>query len=154
VLGKRLKYSGAMAQFLLVTHLGGLPEFKKDCDYTVVAKSDGLTFQIGTVYTSVTMNNGSILQRDRPSKKDLGTYLWDEIEAHIGTEEELMERLTLSGVALVDSSALFLMKNSKKDDYFMTMTFNGNHGLFKVENSANSDFKKVKAIIEFHQKLI
>jgi hypothetical protein len=143
-----------MAQFLVLTHLGGLPEFKEDCNYTLVAKKDGLTFQIGTVSGFVTMKNGSILQTDRPSKKDLGTYLWDEIEAHIGTEEELMERLTLSGVELVEFSAVSLMKNSKNDDYFMAMTVNGNHGLFKVENSANSDFKKVKAIIEFHQKPI
>ena len=141
-----------MAQFLLVTHLGGLPEFKKDCNYTVIAKSDGLTFQIGTVTSFVSMSNGSILQTDRPSKKDLGTYLWDEIEAHIGAAEELLERLTLSGVELVDSSSVFLMRNSQKDDFFMTMKFKGNHGLFKVENSANKDFKKVKAIIEFHQK--
>jgi hypothetical protein len=143
-----------MAQFLVVTHLGGLPEFKEGCNYTLVAKKDGLTFQIDTVYSFVSMKNGSILQNEKPSKKDLGTYLWDEVGVHIGSKEELMERLTLSGTELVDSSVALLMKNSKNDDYFMEVTFKGNHGLFKVENSASSDFKKVKAMIEFHQKLI
>jgi hypothetical protein len=143
-----------MAQFLVVTHLGGLPEFKEGCNYTLVPKEDGLTFQIDTVYSFVTMKNGSILHNEKPSKKDLGTYLWDEIEVHIGNEEELMERRTLSGVELVESFAVLLMKNSKNDDYFMAMTFKSNHGLFKVENSTSSDFKKVKAMIEFHQKPI
>jgi hypothetical protein len=143
-----------MAQFLVVTHLGGLPEFIEGCNYTLVPKKDGLTFQIDTVDSFVTMKSGSVIQNEKPSKKDLGTYLWDEIEVHIGNEEELMERLTLSGVELVESSAALLMRNSKNDDCFMAMIFKGNHGLFKVENLPSSDFKKVKAMIEFHQKPI
>ena len=39
-------------------------------------------------------------------------------------------------------------------EYFLTITKNGNHGLFKVEPSANSNFKPVKALIELHQKPI
>ena len=140
-----------MAQFLVVTHLGGLPEFKENNIYTLVAKNDGLTLQIGKNDSFVSMKDDLICQTGYVRKTDLGTYLWDEIEAYIGTEEELKERLILSRIALVGPFAVFLKKKSTKVDHFITMSFKGNHGLFKVEPSANSNFEKVKSIIEFHQ---
>jgi hypothetical protein len=124
-----------MAQFLVVTHLGGLPELKENGIYTLMANNEGLVFQTGTF-----------------KKTDFATYLWDEIDASVGTEEELKERLTLSRIALVGPFAVFFRKKSTKVEYFLTITKDGNHGLFKVEPSANSNFKPVKALIELHQK--
>ena len=126
-----------MAQFLVVTHLGGLPELKENGIYTLVANNQGLIFQTGAF-----------------KKTDFATFLWDEIDASVGTEEELKERLTLSRIALVGPFAVFFRKKSTKVEYFLTITKNGNHGLFKVEPSANSNFKPVKALIELHQKPI
>jgi len=124
-----------MAQFLVVTHLGGLPELKENGIYTLVANNEGLTLQTGTF-----------------KKTDFATYLWAEIDASVGTEEELKERLTLSRIALVGPFAVFFRKKSTKVEYFLTISKNSNHGLFKVEPSANSNFKPVKALIELHQK--
>lgn len=124
-----------MAQFLVVTHLGGLPDFKENAIYTMVADSTGITMQTGTL-----------------KKTNFKTFPWSEIDVSVGTEEEMKERLTLSRIALVGPFAVFFRKKSSKVEYFVTITFDGNHGLFKVYPGSNSNFKPVKTLIEMHQK--
>ena len=125
-----------MAQFLVVTHLGGLPELAENGIYTVVANNTGITFQTGTF-----------------KKTDFITYPWSEIDASVGTEEELKERLTLSRIALVGPFAVFFRKKSTKVEYFLTISKGEDHGLFKVAPASNSNFKPVKSLIEMHQRV-
>ena len=124
-----------MAQFLVVTHLGGLPELKDNAVYTMVADSTGITLQTGAL-----------------KKTNFKTYAWTEIDVSVGTEEEMKERLTLSRIALVGPFAVFFRKKSSKVEYFVTISFDGNHGLFQVYPGSNSNFKPVKTLIEMHQK--
>lgn len=124
-----------MAQFLVVTHLGGLPDLKENAIYTMVADSTGITMQTGSL-----------------KKTNFKSYPWTEIDVSVGTEEELKERLTLSRIALVGPFAVFFRKKSSKVEYFVTISFDGNHGLFKVYPGSNSNFKPVKTLIEMHQK--
>jgi hypothetical protein len=126
-----------MAQFLVVTHLGGLPELTENGIYTVVANNTGITFQTGTF-----------------KKTDFITYAWSDIDASVGTEEELKERLTLSRIALVGPFAVFFRKKSTKVEYFLTISKGDDHGLFKVAPASNSNFKPVKSLIEMHQRPI
>jgi hypothetical protein len=126
-----------MAQFLVVTHLGGLPELTENGIYTVVANNAGITFQTGTF-----------------KKTDFITYAWSDIDASVGTEEELKERLTLSRIALVGPFAVFFRKKSTKVEYFLTISKGDDHGLFKVAPASNSNFKPVKSLIEMHQRPI
>ena len=126
-----------MAQFLVVTHLGGLPELTENGIYTVVASNTGITFQTGTF-----------------KKTDFITYAWSDIDASVGTEEELKERLTLSRIALVGPFAVFFRKKSTKVEYFLTISKGDDHGLFKVAPASNSNFKPVKSLIEMHQRPI
>lgn len=124
-----------MAQFLVVTHLGGLPDLKENAVYTMVADSTGITLQTGTL-----------------KKTNFKTYAWAEVDVSVGTEEEVKERLTLSRIALVGPFAVFFRKKSSKVEYFVTISFDGNHGLFQVYPGSNSNFKPVKTLIELHQK--
>lgn len=124
-----------MAQFLVVTHLGGLPDLKENAVYTMVADSTGITLQTGSF-----------------KKTNFKTYAWTEIDVSVGTEEEMKERLTLSRIALVGPFAVFFRKKSSKVEYFVTISFDGNHGLFQVYPGSNSNFKPVKTLIEMHQK--
>jgi hypothetical protein len=124
-----------MAQFLVVTHLGGLPDLKENAVYTMVADSTGITLQTGSF-----------------KKTNFKTYAWTEIDVSVGTEEEMKERLTLSRIALVGPFAVFFRKKSSKVEYFVTLSFDGNHGLFQVYPGSNSNFKPVKTLIEMHQK--
>ncbi len=124
-----------MAQFLVVTHLGSLPELAENGIYTMVANNTGITFQTGTF-----------------KKTDFLTYPWAEIDASVGTEEELKERLTLSRIALVGPFAVFFRKKSSKVEYFVTISKGEDHGLFKVAPVSNSNFKPVKSLIEMHQR--
>jgi hypothetical protein len=126
-----------MAQFLVVTHLGGLPDLTENTNYTMVATASGLTMQTGTF-----------------KKVDFLTYQWSEIDVSVGTEEELKERLTLSRIALVGPFAVFFRKKSSKVEYFVTISKDGYHGLFKVYPGSNSNFKPVKQMIEMHQRPI
>jgi len=41
---------------------------------------------------------------------------------------------------------------SSKVEYFVTISYEGNHGLFKVYPGSNSNFKPVKTLIEMHQR--
>lgn len=115
--------------------MGSLPDLQENGFYTMVANNLGLTFQTGTF-----------------KKTDLVTYSWNEIDVSVGTEEELKERLTLSRIALVGPFAVFFRKKSSKIEYFLTITHENNHGLFKISPASNSNFKPVKALIEMHQK--
>ena len=124
-----------MAQFLVVTHLGGLPDLKENGVYTMVADATGIKMQTGSF-----------------KKTDFKTYPWSEIEASVGTEEEMKERLTLARIALVGPFAVFFRKKTSKVEYFVTISHQGNHGLFNVYPGSNSNFKPVKAMIEMHQK--
>lgn len=123
-----------MAQFLVVTHLGGLPDLAENTSYTLVANTIGITLQTGTF-----------------KKKDFLTYAWSEVDVSVGTEEEVKERLTLSRIALVGPFAVFFRKKSSKIEYYVTISKGGHHGLFKVYPGSNSNFKPVKAMIEMHQ---
>ena len=124
-----------MAQFLVVTHMGGLPDLTENTNYTMVANTSGITMQTGTF-----------------KKTDFLTYPWSEIDVSVGTEEELKERLTLSRIALVGPFAVFFRKKSSKVEYYVTISKDGYHGLFKVYPGSNSNFKPVKAMIEMHQR--
>ena len=37
-----------MAQFLVVTHMGGLPDLSENANYTMVANNSGITMETGT----------------------------------------------------------------------------------------------------------
>jgi hypothetical protein len=126
-----------MAQFLVVTHMGGLPDLSENANYTMVANNSGITMQTGTF-----------------KKTDFLTYPWSEIDVSVGTEEELKERLTLSRIALVGPFAVFFRKKSTKVEYYVTISKDGYHGLFKVYPGSNSNFKPVKALIEMHQRTV
>jgi hypothetical protein len=143
-----------MSRFLEVTHLGGLPEFKENGDYTLVAKNDGLTVQIDSTYRYVTKIDGSVVRGEALEKKDLGTYFWNEIEVFIGTGEELKEELLLSRIAPDGPFKIFFTGQSTSIDCFLTIRFKGHLGLFKVYPSASGGSNKFKAILKSQQKPI
>jgi len=118
---------------IVVTHLGGLADFKINGLYTVYANDEGITFQTGTF-----------------RKKDFRTFRWDDSEIIAGTHEEIGERITLTRLAIAGPFAVLFKKKQQK--HLITVIQGDELGLFEVaSNSIDLYRTKIKQTAEIRQ---